>query len=87
MSEEIQPIGQVTHYFDRISVAVVHLWQPLAVGDWIHLYGTKTNFVQQVESMQIDNAPIAEGIPEQDIAVQVSGKVRNGDLIYPYVPE
>jgi hypothetical protein len=87
MSEEIQPIGQITHFFDRISVAVVHLWQPLAVGDWIHVYGTTTNFVQQVESMQIDNAPIADGLPEQDIAVQVGSKVRNGDLIYPYVPE
>jgi hypothetical protein len=87
MSEEIQPIGQVTHYFDRISVAVVYLWQEVAIGNWIHLYGPKTNFVQQVHSMQIDHQPIEEAFAEQEIAIQVEDKVRKGDYIYPYTPD
>ena len=87
MSDEIQPIGQVTHYFGKISVAVVLLYGRVAIGDWLHFYGSKTNFVQPVESMQYNHEPIEEAFAEAEIAIQVQDKVRKGDLIYPYVPE
>jgi hypothetical protein len=84
---DVQPIGQVTHYFDRINVAVIRLWDRLAVGDWIHFYGTQTNFVQQVESMQVDRQPISEAQAENEVAVLVSEQVRKGDWVYPHWPD
>lgn len=90
MSDEIQPIGQVTHYFDRIGVAVIRLWDNLALGDWVLFYGTTTNFVQPVESMQIDHvsqeAVHADIGAEMEVALKVEDRVRNGDWVYEYVP-
>ncbi|HEC24336.1 MAG TPA: translation elongation factor-like protein [Chloroflexi bacterium] len=87
MSEEIQPLGQVTHYFDRISVAVIRLWDTLTLGDWVHFYGNKTNFVQQVQSMQINHQPVDAAYAEDEVAVLVEDRVRKGDWVYPYQPE
>ena len=36
MSDEIQPIGEITHYFDRIGVAAIYLQAELYLNDWIH---------------------------------------------------
>ncbi len=87
MSEEFQPIGQVAHYFDRLGVAIVHVLTPMHVGDWIHIYGNKTNFVQQIESMEIERQKIDIAQPGDDIGMLVIEKVREGDWVYPYVPE
>jgi putative protease len=81
---EVQPLGQVIHYFDRIGVAVVRLWDRLAVGDWVHFYGNVTNFVQQVTSMQINHQPVEEAFAEDEVAVLVNEKVRKGDWVYPH---
>lgn len=87
MSEEVRPIGQITHYFGRIGVAIIRVFEPIRVGDWIHLYGSKTNFVQQVESMEINHQPIEEAQPNDEIGILVIDKVREGDWVYPYTPE
>lgn len=87
MSEEFQPIGQVAHYFDRLGVAIIHILSPMQVGDWIHIYGVKTNFVQQIESMEIDRQKIDVAQPGDDIGLLVNEKVREGDWVYPYTPE
>jgi putative protease len=86
MSEEVQAIGQVTHYFDRIGVAALKLWDTIHVGDWIHFYGAKTNFVQQIESMQINHQSVQEAYAEDDVGLKVIDKVRPGDWVYPHVP-
>lgn len=86
MSEDLQPIGRVTHYFNRINVAVIKLETELMLGDWIHFYHEgRTDFAQQVESMQIDRQPIEEAYPGDEVAVQVVDRVKEGDLVYPYV--
>jgi putative protease len=91
MSENFQPIGQVIHYFDRLGVAVIRLWEGLALGDWVHFYGAKTNFVQPVQSMQIDHQPYNQVFAEQgqeiEVAILVDDKVRNGDWVYPHSHE
>ncbi|RJS82673.1 translation elongation factor-like protein, partial [Candidatus Bathyarchaeota archaeon] len=43
MSEEnVVEVGRVTHFFSKISVAVVELKAPLAVGDHILIKGPTT---------------------------------------------
>jgi translation elongation factor EF-1alpha len=87
MSEEIQPIGTVTHYFGKIGVAVVSLEGNVALGDWVQFYGSSTDFVQQVESMQVNHQPIEAAGPGDEVAMLVNDKVRKGDWMYPYYPE
>lgn len=84
MSEDIQPIGEITRYFDRIGVAAIYLWEELYVGDWVQVYGDNTNFVQQVNSMEIDRQPINRGEPEHEIAIKLDQPARVGDYVYPY---
>ncbi len=83
--EEIR-IGKVTHFFSRIGVAVVALTDPLKVGDTIRFKGQTTNFTQRVESMQVEHKAILEAKPGDQVAIQVAGKVREGDAVYKVLP-
>ena len=51
-------IGQITHYFDHISVAAFTLTEPLRVGDTVHILGHSTDFKQEVTSLQIEHQQI-----------------------------
>lgn len=77
-----KPIGEVTHYFDKISVAAIKLNALLKVGDTIKIQGHTTNFGQTVDSMQIDHQEINEAEKGDEVGIKVSEKVRSGDEIY-----
>jgi len=79
---EEKPIGQVSHYFSRAGVAAIELTDRLAVGQRIHIRGHTTDFVAEVQSMQIEHEQVAEAGPGASIGVKVSGKVRPGDMVY-----
>ncbi len=80
MSGEL--IGEVTHFYNRIGVAVVDLTGSIEVGDQVHFFGRSTDFRQQVQSMQIEHEPISEAEKGQEIAIKVERRVRNHDKIY-----
>ncbi|MCD6446255.1 U32 family peptidase C-terminal domain-containing protein [Candidatus Bathyarchaeota archaeon] len=84
MSEEenLVEIGKVTHFFNKISVAVVELKAPLAVGDHIVIKGPTTNFEQTVESMQIEHENIERAEAGQSIGLKVAQRVREKDIVY-----
>lgn len=81
MAEE-KEIGKVTHYFDHLSVAVVKLAEDLSVGDSIHIKGGKTDFTQDVESMQVEHDQVENGKAGESVGLKVSEKVREGDKVY-----
>ena len=80
MSEE--KVGEVTHYFSNISVAVLDLSKPLRVGDSISIVGETTDLQQTVTSMQVDHEDVEEAQPGQEVAVKVDSRVRPGDVVY-----
>ena len=83
MSEEdIIEIGHVTHFFSKISVAVLELSLPLAVGDRILIKGPSTDFEQTVESMQIDRKAIQRAEGGQSIGLKVVQPVKEKDVVY-----
>jgi putative protease len=83
MSErELKEVGKVTHYFTRISVAVVELSDELSVGDKILIQGATTNFEQTVESMQIEHKNVEKAGAGQSVGLKVEQRVREGDRIY-----
>ncbi|RJS79070.1 translation elongation factor-like protein [Candidatus Bathyarchaeota archaeon] len=75
-------MGKVTHFFNKISVAVVELKAPLAVGDHIVIKGPTTNFEQTVESMQIEHENIERAEAGQSIGLKVAQRVREKDIVY-----
>jgi len=80
MSEK--EVARVTHYFPRLSVAVLSLTGALSVGDRIHLYGHSTDFEQTVDSMQIEHKPVLKVGPGDDVALKMQERVHEGDIVY-----
>lgn len=83
MSEEnVVKIGMITHFFSKISVAVIELTAPLAVGDTIVVKGPTTDFEQVVESMQIEHENVPRAEAGQSIGLKVADRVRERDVVY-----
>ena len=76
------PVGKVTHFYPKISVAVVEIEKELKVGDKISIEGKTTNIQQTVESMQIEHKPIEVAKPGDVIGLKVIDRVREKDIVY-----
>lgn len=81
----MEKVGEVTHYYTRIGVAVVRVTAPLRVGDRIAIKGRTTDFEQVIESMQIEHEAIEEAKPGDLIGLKVVDRVREGDIVYKVV--
>ena len=81
----MKEIGAVTHYFSRISVAVIELTDEISVGDKIQIMGSTTNFEQTVKSMQIEHEDVTKARSGQSIGLKVTERVREGDRVYKIV--
>lgn len=75
-------IGRVTHFYDRISVAVLALDEELKVGDEILIRGRSTEFTQHAQSMEIDHKKIQSAGKGAEVALEVLQPVRKGDKIF-----
>ncbi len=75
-------VGEVTHFFTDISVAVLNLTEALHEGDTVRIVGNETDFEQTIQSMQVDHEDVKEGKPGQEVAVKVESRVRSGDAVY-----
>ena len=82
MSEELVEVGRVTHFYPKISVAIVELKASLNIGDKILIKGATTNFEQTVESMQIEHKNIERAEAGQIIGLKVKERVRENDKVY-----
>ena len=81
--EEGKLIGKVTHYFDKIKVAIIELDGPLNVGDNIRIIGGEsTDFDQTVGSMEIEHEKIKKGKKGDSVGVETKEKVREGYKVY-----
>jgi phage terminase small subunit len=80
--ENVVEVGRVTHFFSKISVAVIELKAPLAVGDTIAIKGPTTDFEQAVESMQIEHQNVQKATAGQSIGLKVTQRVRETDMVY-----
>jgi len=81
---EGEKVGEVTHFFGKISVAVVMSSAPIKVGDKVKIYDKEGNVVveQEVKSMQIDGKDLEEVDAGTDFGMKVEGEVKDGYLVY-----
>jgi len=78
----LKEVGEVTHYFTRIGVAVIELTDTLSVGDKILIKGSTTDLEQTVASMQIEHKNITTAQGGQSVGLKVEQRVREGDKVY-----
>jgi translation elongation factor EF-1alpha len=79
-----KPIGRVTHYFDHLKVAVISLekGKSLKVGDSIRIEGGEVDFVQPIQSLQVDHEDVASVKAGDDFGTKVKKLVREGYRVH-----
>lgn len=75
-------VGEVTHFFDRINVAVIQLNNTLKIGDNVHFLGHGSDFSQEVTSMQIEHEAVQEAEKGQEVAVKVIKPVKKHTSVF-----
>lgn len=76
--------GTITHYFDKLGVAVVHPDVALKIGDALKIYDKSGSVIveQSIESMEIDRNSVQSVTAGQDFGMRVAGPVKEGYLVY-----
>lgn len=82
MTEELEEIGKVIHFFGRINVAIIELKDTISVGDKIAIIGPNTNIRQTVESIEIEHSKVSQATAGQSIGMKVKDTVREKDTVY-----
>lgn len=76
-------IGKVTHYYDKIGVAVVEILnQPLKAGDKVKISGHDNEFNQTIESLQVEHKQVKEVAVGETAGMKVDKPVKEGDILY-----
>lgn len=82
-----KPIGEVTHFFTNINVAVIKLSAKLKEGEKILIEGATTSLEQEATSMQVNHKEVKEAKKGESIGLKVAEKVREGDKVFRVVDE
>ena len=75
-------IGVITHCFGKISVGIIKLKGPLAVGDKIHIKGAHDDFTQVVKSIQVNHNDISSAKKGAEVGIKITQDVHENDIVY-----
>lgn len=76
-------IGSVSHYYDRIKVAILNLTSDIKVGDKIKFVrGGEELFSQNVDSIQVEHKSIDSASSGDVIGLMVENDVKEGTEVY-----
>ena len=75
-------VGKITHFFNKISVAVLSLTDEIKVGDKISIEGKEGAVEQVVESMQVEHKEIGSAKAGDDVGMKTVQPVKVGDDVY-----
>jgi putative protease len=76
-------VGKITHYFDKIGVAVLTVTDdPVKVGDMIRIGEFGVGVEQKVESMQVEHKPVEAAKKGDEVGLKVVKAVKQGDEVY-----
>src|SRR3989339_332310 len=68
--------GKVTHYFNKIKVAVIKPAASLNLGSKIEFLGNKSNFSQSITSMQVNHVFVKKCKKGKLVGLKVQKRVR-----------
>lgn len=76
-------VGVVTHYYDKIGVAIVTVQnQSIRVGDTLKFSGHDQEFLQKVESIQIEHEKLPQALPGQVVGIKTDKRVHENDQVF-----
>lgn len=75
-------VGVITHYYDKIGVAVLELTDTLSTGETIRISGHGNEFTQTVNSMQVEHESISVAKKGQAIGLKMDQPVKEGDEVF-----
>lgn len=71
-------VGKVTHYYDKIGVAVVDVSAPLHVGDVVSFSGS-SKFSQTISSIQVEHEKVESAKKGDTVGLKVDQAVKPGE--------
>ncbi|MBU1118063.1 hypothetical protein KKD37_03815 [Patescibacteria group bacterium] len=75
--------GKITHYFDKIGVAVLVITdETLKVGDVARIGEFETGIEQKIDSMQVDHKAVSAAKVGDEVGLKVKTAVKTGDIVY-----
>ena len=77
-----KPIGHISHFFSKLNVGIIELTEALQVGETVHIKGHTTDFVQAVNSLQIEHLQVEQAKAGDAVGIVVDQHVREGDVVY-----
>ncbi len=76
-------VGRVTHFYDKLGVAIIELDAPLAVGDKIKFVrGGEDLFEQEVDSIQIEHEKKDTAGKGDVVGLKTNESVKEGTEVY-----
>ena len=75
-------VGKITHWYDKIGVAVIDLKGALKMGDRVKIKKGEDEFEETISSMQVDHKDIEEAKKGKEIGIEIDQKVRDGDEVF-----
>lgn len=77
-----KPVGEVTHYYSGLGVAIVKFSQDMPTGKNVTFQGATTDFSQNLGSLELDRKSIPKAPKGKEIGIKVKERVREGDRVY-----
>ena len=75
-------IGKVTHYYDKIGVAIIELTDKLQVGNKVTFVKGEEELDQAIDSIQIEKASVDEADKGAIVGVKIDSPVKEGSEVY-----
>lgn len=76
-------VGKVTHYYDKIGVAIVELTGVLSVGDKVKFVrGGEDLFEQEVDSIQIEHEKVDSAKKGDVVGLKAKELIKEGAEVY-----
>jgi putative protease len=76
-------VGKVTHYYDKIGVAIIELTSDLGVGDKVKfIRGGEDLFEQDISSIQVEHEQIEKGKKGDVIGLKVDSELKEGAEVF-----
>ena len=81
-------VGRVADYFAKIGVVAIKLTaEGIKIGDTLHFKGHTTDFIQAIDSMQIEHEEVEKADMGKNVGIKVSNRVRTHDKVYKIVED
>jgi putative protease len=74
-------VGKVSHFYDKIGVAVIDVLGTIGVGDQIRFSGSN-EFSQKITSMQVEHKKIKEAKKGEVVGLKVDEPLKKGDEVF-----